>query len=152
MLKTVEAYLARLAGWHEEIEQAIRGLPAGALDWTPGPDMNSLAVLVTHLTGAERYWIGDVVAHDPLKRDRAAEFQVHDLDEATLLGRLAANLAYARRTLEPLALEDLEAGRVSPRDGANVTVADALLHALDHTALHAGHVQITRQLWNQRKP
>jgi len=30
-------------------------------------------------------------------------------------------------------------------------VAWALLHALDHTAQHLGHMQITRQLWDQER-
>jgi ankyrin repeat protein len=29
-------------------------------------------------------------------------------------------------------------------------VAWCLAHALEHTALHLGHMQITRQLWEQR--
>jgi hypothetical protein len=32
-----------------------------------------------------------------------------------------------------------------------MTVAWAVLHAVDHTALHLGHIQITRQLWEQRQ-
>jgi hypothetical protein len=30
-------------------------------------------------------------------------------------------------------------------------MAHALLHALDHTAEHMGHMQMVRQLWVQRK-
>ena len=30
-------------------------------------------------------------------------------------------------------------------------VAWALLHALEHTAIHLGHMQIMRQLWEQRR-
>jgi hypothetical protein len=26
----------------------------------------------------------------------------------------------------------------------------ALLHALEHTAIHLGHIQITQQLWDQK--
>ena len=63
----VEDYLERLQDLHGAIERAIEGLPQAALDWVPGPDMNSLA------------------------------------------------------------------------------------HALEHTALHLGHIQITRQLWEQRQ-
>lgn len=71
-----EAYLDRLQELHAGILRAIDGLPAAALDWVPGPGMNPIAVLVVHAAGAERYWIGDVVARDPSDRDRAAEFWV----------------------------------------------------------------------------
>ena len=44
--------------------QAIAGLTPDALDWKPTPDTPSLAVLVTHTCGAERYWVGDVAGRD----------------------------------------------------------------------------------------
>jgi uncharacterized damage-inducible protein DinB len=145
-----EAYLDRLQGLHDNILQAIEGLPPAALDWIPGPDMNSIAVLVVHTVGAERYWVGDVVARDPSGRDRTAEFRAQGLDAATLKKCLNETLAHTRGVLEGLTLRDLEAIRISPRDGREYTVAWALAHALEHTAMHVGHIQITRQLWEQR--
>ena len=38
--------------------------------------MNSMNVLVVHLIGAERYWIGDVIAGEPSGRDRESEFMI----------------------------------------------------------------------------
>ena len=150
MLRQFEDFLALLAERHADIERAIRGLPTEALDWSPGLEMNSLAVLVTHTLGAERYWIGDVAMQDPSNRDRAAEFRVRGVDESALLARLQANTDYAREALARLSIEDLAAMRTSPRDGREVTVFWALAHALEHTAQHAGHIQITRQLWDQQ--
>ncbi len=134
---------------HKEILEALDGLPPVALDWAPGPDINSISVLVFHLTGAERYWIGDVAAQDPTERDRDAEFRVHDVEIGVLKKRLADNLEYARNTLGRFTIQDLEGARVSARDGRTFTVAWALLHALEHTTLHLGQIQITRQLWDQ---
>jgi uncharacterized damage-inducible protein DinB len=145
-----EDYLAHLAELHGGIQRAIEGLPSAALDWSPGPELNSLAVLIVHLAGAERFWIGDVVMGESSGRNRAAEFQAHGLQASELAALPAASLDYARGALEKLALADLTAPRTSPRDGREVTVAWALLHALKHTALHAGHVEITRQLWEQQ--
>jgi len=144
-------YLERLQDLHGAIERAIEGLPQTALDWVPGLEMNSLGVLVVHVVGAERYWIGDVVARDPSGRDREAEFRARGLDAATLKDRLANSLAYCRGALEGLTLQDLETPRTSPRDGRTFTVAWSLAHAPEHTALHLGHIQITRQLWEQRQ-
>lgn len=149
MLPILEGYWERLQALHEGIESAIEGLPLAALDWVPGPDMNSLGVLVTHVAGAERYWIGDVAGHDPSGRERAAEFRTQGVDAAALKTRLAETLAHSRAVLEKLTLPDLEARCVSPRDGRRFTVAWSLAHALEHTALHLGHIQITRQLWEQ---
>jgi uncharacterized damage-inducible protein DinB len=139
-------YINLLQERHNEILEALEGLPSAALDWTPGPDMNSISVLVFHLTGAERYWIGDVAAQDPTERDRDAEFRVHDVEMDVLKNRLADNLEYARNVLDKMDIQDLETTRVSARDGHNFTVAWALLHALEHATLHLGQIQITRQL------
>jgi len=144
-------YLNTLQTCHADILKALDGLPPAVLDWTPGPDMNSIGVLVFHLTGAERYWIGDVAAQDPIERDRDAEFRVHDVGADVLKNRLVDNLEYARTALEKFTIQDLETTRVSARDGREFTVAWALLHALEHSTLHLGQIQLTRQLWEQSK-
>lgn len=151
MLPMLKDYFDRLQALHADIQRTIEGLPQDALDWSPGPDMNSLAVLAVHTAGAERYWIGDVAGQDPSGRDRAAEFRTQGMDAAALTARLDAALAHSRAVLEELTLSDLDALRPSSRDGREVTVAWALAHALGHTAVHVGHMQIIRQLWDQRQ-
>jgi uncharacterized damage-inducible protein DinB len=140
-------HLLNLEEIHTDIRNAIKGLPQEALDWIPGPGMNSMTILVAHLTGAERYWIGDVVASEPSGRDRQAEFKVQGLSEEDLLVKLGEANRYARQALEKLSIQALEEKRISARNGRQVTVGWALCHSLQHTALHAGHMQITRQLW-----
>ena len=142
-------YLNLLQECHDEILEALDGLPPAALDWTPAFETNSISVLVFHLTGAERYWIGDVAAQDPKERDRDAEFRVRDVAMDVLKNRLLDNLEYARNTLNKFTIQDLEATRVSARDGRTYTVAWALLHALEHATLHLGQIQLTCQLWEQ---
>jgi uncharacterized damage-inducible protein DinB len=143
-------YLNLLQDCHKRIHDALNGLPPAALDWSPGQDMNSISVLVFHLTGAERFWIGDVAAGEPSNRDRASEFKVHDLEADVLKKRLDNTLEYARTTLEKFTLQDLETPRRSPQTDREFTVGWALLHALEHATEHAGQIQITRQLWEQR--
>lgn len=148
MLPILTDYLERLQNLHTQIQQAIAGLSPEALNWTPGPEMNSLAVLVVHTAGSQRYWIGEVAGQDPANRDRDAEFRAQDWDEASLLELLATTLAHSQAMLARLTLPDLEGQRVAT-DGRAVTVAWALWHALGHTALHVGQMQLTRQLWEQ---
>ena len=143
-------FLNSFESYHTEIEHAIDGLPKAALDWSPGPDMNSVAVLVVHLAGAERYYLGDVIAGEPSNRDRPAEFRTKGLDADTLKARLQTATAYVRRILDGLTLEDLETMRIVPRDGSQRSVASCLLTVATHTAMHAGHIQLTRQLWEMR--
>ena len=146
-----QEYLKILQTCHTDILKAVDGLPSAALDWVPGKEMNSINVLVFHLTGAEQYWISDVTAQKPTTRDRDAEFKVHDVDVSILKKRLEDNLTFATSVLETLNLTDMESPRISPRDGREVTVAWALLHALEHSMLHLGQIQLTRQLWEQKE-
>jgi hypothetical protein len=117
-------YLSRLHELHADVEHSLEGLSPEAVDWKPQAGMNSLSVLVVHLTGAERYWIGDVVMGDPSHRNREAEFQVQGLQVEGLINRLRQVEGYARTALETLRLADLETARTSPRDGRQYTVAN----------------------------
>lgn len=144
-------YLNLLQDCHKRIHDALDGLPPAALDWAPGQDMNSISVLVFHLTGAERFWIGDVAAQETSDRNRDAEFKVRDLGVEALKRRLDDTLAYARTTLENFTLQDIETPRRSPQTDREFTVGWALLHALEHATEHAGQIQLTKQLWEQRR-
>jgi uncharacterized damage-inducible protein DinB len=144
-------YVSNLRELHQEIRGAVAGLPQEALDWTPGSETNSIGVLVVHVAGAQRYWAEDVIAGDASGRDREAEFQVCGLPADSLILRLGESEAYVRQALEGLTLPELEAARISPRSGREVTMGWAMGHALKHTALHVGQIQIMRQLWEQHR-
>jgi hypothetical protein len=64
----------RFCELHSEIGKALDGLPPEALDWVPSAEMNSIAVMIVHLAGAEYYWIG-VALNEPPERDRDSEFR-----------------------------------------------------------------------------
>jgi uncharacterized damage-inducible protein DinB len=151
----LQDYLLRLSDLHQEILEAIEGIPSEALDWTPlqktSNEMNSINVLVTHLCAAERYWIGDVACGDPSGRVRAQEFQVSGMDAASLAEKIDRATRYAQSALETISIEDLALDGNSPRHGRTFTIGWALLHALEHSAIHLGHIQITRQLWDEKK-
>lgn len=134
-----------------DLTAAISGLPQAALDWQPGSETNSLCVQVVHVVGAGRYWAGDVALGEPSNRDRAAEFRASGLNETVLKGRIAAFEAYLKDGVARLKIEDLTEQHPAPGRDASYTVGWALMHALDHTAVHVGHSQITRQMWDQRQ-
>jgi uncharacterized damage-inducible protein DinB len=144
-------FLQRLDDLFKDLEKTIDGLPQEALDWVPGDDMNSLCVLVVHTCGTMRYWIGDMGVGDPSGRVRANEFNVSGFTVDELRARLAESLTYAQKALNDLTLEDLSKSLPSPNhDHREFNVGWSLFHALEHTALHVGHAQIVRQLWDQR--
>ncbi len=146
-----EDYLDLLHERHTDAIKSLEGLSTEALDWKPRDDMNSLSVLVVHLIGAARYWIGDVVMKDPSNRVREAEFKVAGLQAEDLIKRLTDMEVYARNAFETMSLADFEKLRISPSDGQQYTGAYCLLHALEHTALHVGQIQITSELWRKKE-
>jgi len=144
-------YFSFVQSCHNDIHKALDGLPPEALDWTPGADTNSISVLVTHLTGAERFWIGDIAAQEPSDRNRDAEFKVTGLGVDILKKRLDDTLSYVSSVLEKFSIQDLETLCRSEKHDREFTVGWALLHALEHATEHKGQIQLTRQLWEQKK-
>jgi uncharacterized damage-inducible protein DinB len=136
---------------HTDLGKTIDGLPVEALDWVSGPEMSSISVMVVHLAGAERYWIGAVALGEPTDRVRAQEFEVKGLSLGELRTRLTEADEYAREALARFSLADLEEPRQSPRNDKTFRVGWCLTHALEHTAIHLGHIQLTRQLWEQSR-
>jgi hypothetical protein len=141
--------LGRFHELHTEIEKILQQLPQEAMDWFPTPGMNSFSVLIVHLTGAERFLVGDLVMGDPSNRDREAEFEAYGWKKDDLLQRLKETETYIAQAFEKLTLTDLETTRLHPRHGRQVSVTWALTHALEHAALHLGNLEITAQLWQE---
>ena len=144
-------YIKNLEELHHEVINTIKDLPQEALDWSPFPGENSINVLVTHIAGAEKFWLGDVVAGESTGRDREAEFRVKGFEIDQLTGLLDESLAYGSTMLAKLTIESLSTTRVpSPRDGKVVSIGWALGHILKHTAIHLGHIQVMRDFWVNR--
>jgi len=135
---------------HSEILNTLDSIPDEALDWKPGEEMNSIGVIITHLAGATRYLIGDIVMGEPSNRNREAEFLASGMSKSDLEHRLKDTQAYITESFEKLSLADLETTRIHPLHGNQVSVAWALLHALEHTGNHAGHIELTVQLWQDQ--
>jgi uncharacterized damage-inducible protein DinB len=141
------AYLERLETLHADLARALEGLPPAALDWSPAPDANSIAVLVAHIAGSERFWIGEKAGGIAADRDRASEFRTHSTDAAALRQMLDDSLSQARAVLATLTLDDLPRPAGVFADTQPIDVAWALWHELEHVAMHVGHIQMTRVWW-----
>jgi uncharacterized damage-inducible protein DinB len=146
----IPSYLERFGNLHKNLSESIEGLSIEAMDWEPGPGMNSLAVILAHTAGSLRYWIGDVALGEPSGRVRASEFKTRGVTSQEMQHRLDAVLAYAQASLPRLKLEDLERDASPAAEDEPVSRGWALLHALEHGYLHLGHVQLTSQLWKER--
>jgi uncharacterized damage-inducible protein DinB len=144
-------YLERLEMLHGELKQSLAAVPDAAIDWAPEPDVSSLAVLAAHVAGSERFWAAEMAGELGSARVRAAEFVTTGLPGEMLARRLNETLAAVRAVVEGLTAADM--GRlVTLPDGAQRTIGWCLLHALEHTAQHAGHAQLMVQLWQRNLP
>ncbi len=149
MIAELANYLERLEDLRGQISSVIAGLPAEALNWRPLENSdhatNSLAALAAHSAGAEHFWIAEVVGGRPATRNREAEFATEASSSAEIV-RLLENAALETRDVfQSLRETDLNDTREAA--GRMVSVRWCLLHVIDHTSLHLGHMQITFQLW-----
>jgi len=143
-------YLERLEDLRGQISSLVAGLPAEALNWRPLPGTgdhatNSLAVLAAHSAGAEHFWIAEVVGGRLATRDREAEFATQAAYSAEIV-RLLENTARETREVFRM-LKDTDLKETRETAGRTVPVRWCLLHVIDHTSLHLGHMQVTFQLW-----
>lgn len=159
MIPETQHYLDMIEDLRDQVIDLIAGLPAEALNWRPlaaGPDrtggehaVNSIAVLAAHVAGAEHFWIAEAIGGYPPTRDRRSEFATLAKGPGELVERLGEVGAETRAVLSTLPRSRLNAAiKVQDR---STTVRWGILHVIDHTALHLGHMQITYQLWMSRR-
>jgi hypothetical protein len=131
----------------ERMDGVFSNLPEEALDWTPNTGMNSMCILIVHTAGSLRYWVGEMIGGETCQRDRQSEFQVKDLSSGELHTVLYDALATAKSVLATLDITRFDEKVYSSVYNDYFTVAFALAHALEHTALHLGHMEITKEMW-----
>ena len=152
MSAEIEAYVERLDHLRAAIVEAIRGMTAEELDWTPlAADTNSPAVLATHVAGSERYWLHQVIGGVDVRRDRDAEFAARATGSAELEAVLERTGQTSREVLRGLSTEDLDETRATRPGQDPVSIRYAVLHQIDHLAEHLGHLSLTHQLHSARK-
>jgi uncharacterized damage-inducible protein DinB len=150
MISELQSYLQLIEDLRSQVGNLIADLPAEALNWRPleGSEdhaTNSLAVLATHVAGAEHFWIAEVIGGRPATRQREAEFAIQATDPAELRRLLERTGVETTEVFSALLPVDLDGMRQAHE--RTVPVRWAILHVIDHTALHLGHMQLTYQLW-----
>jgi len=137
-----------------DVMQQLDGLPDDVLNRpVPLPDANTLYALATHLAGATEFWAVQTATGRDTGRNRLAEFHASG-EGAALIARYDRLIAAVHDALDDL--PDATLNSIPPQPpaeyrstgglGDRLTLRDCLLHAVEHGALHQGHIQITRQL------
>jgi uncharacterized damage-inducible protein DinB len=153
-METTAAFLAQsreyLTGHYlPKLRAALEPLSDEDLWWRPNEASNSIGNLLLHLAGNLRQWVVSGVGGAPDRRDRAAEFARREpLTRAELLSTfteavLEADAVIART--DPASLAEPR-----PIQSREVTVLQALYHAVEHLAMHAGQILYIAKLRSGR--
>lgn len=123
------------------------------------PESNTLCALATHLVAAGEFWVLVLAGKREIARDRQAEFSATGRAQ-DLLPRYERWIQGVHEVLDTWPDERLSEPATPPAGYTLATgsrrqradVRDALLHAVEHSALHLGHLQMTRQLLGYAPP
>lgn len=115
------------------------------------PESNTAFVLATHLIGSAEYWVLELISGQDIQRERSLEFSANGTGPA-LIARYERWLPAMQDLLQQLPDErmkepvNVRADYRPTLDNEPMTVRDALLHAVEHCAIHQGHLELTRQI------
>ncbi len=143
-VRAVEHFVEKARGYLSasylpKIERSLEELTDEDVWWRAGEESISIGNLLLHLDGSTRMWIVSTVGGEPNRRERQQEFDERErIPRAELMARLRQTLAEADAVLARLDPRTmLEKRRVWDEE---VTVLDAIFHAVEHFSMHAGQI------------
>ena len=149
----IQGYLTEFGILRGQVRDAINGMSNDAANWHPlSEGTNSVYAILSHVIGADRFWVHQVIGGETVQRDREADFASSgDLSELldrwdrewadieSLLGQLTHGQLLETRTVS---------FRAEPR---SFTIQWIILHLISHYATHLGHIQLTAQMWSRHQ-
>jgi hypothetical protein len=148
MDSTVSSVIDLYRGIHRQLRDIVQDMDSEELNWSPGPELNSVVVIVTHTLGSEldtllfvRNLSGD--------RDRDAEFQAQATNASELIEAIDRADALLAEHGEQITEDDLASTRTRPGRDPQIGV-HWLINNYGHAREHLGHLHMTRQLYQQR--
>ncbi len=143
----VNDLLATLEGIPDEVFNTWKPVAAGE----GGHEMNTFAALAIHAVSAGEFMTLHAVGSEPSQRNREAEFEATG-SQVDIVARYGRWLDGVHALMAGFTDADLDRDSYSERyRERDWKAAEILLHALDHTALHVGHLQVQRQLWEMER-
>ncbi|MEO7039303.1 MAG: DinB family protein [Candidatus Elarobacter sp.] len=122
-----------------KIVRCLDTLDEESVWWRTNPESNSIGNLMLHLDGSTRMWVIGVAGKRRIVRDRDSEFTERGpLAKSALLARLRSTLAEVDEVLG--LLDDAVMLERRPSSTGEVTVLWAVLHAVEHFAMHTGQI------------
>jgi len=127
-------------------ERAMAQVPEEKLTWAPGPDTNSIAVIIQHLSGNMiSRWTGFPEADgEKPTRDRDAEFEPAPATRQTIIAVWEAGWTAAFASIEKLS--DTNLSQTTTIRGEKHSVMQAVNRQLAHYAYHCGQIVLIAKL------
>jgi uncharacterized damage-inducible protein DinB len=129
-----------------QIRTCLDALSDEQLWWRPNEHSNSVANLIVHVAGSNRYYFDHVIAGHEDLRKRAAEFALRGGRSKAELRKLwDESVSSTERALDMFDASRLT--ETTERTGKTTTFAQILLHVSHHNGVHMGQiVYIAKQL------
>ena len=147
----IEDYTSLYERYWKLYTELLAALPAEALNWRPpvaaegAAATNTPAAITAHVSGGQRFWIGEAIGGVPAQRDRAAELRLTAADAGQVTALVSAAAEVVGGVLRAQTPPDLE--RMVMFNDREVTRRWLIVYILGHTAEHWGELMLVRQLW-----
>lgn len=144
----IAPHLHVLEDLHRQVAETVAPLSDDDINRSVPGLANSVGILLRHIAGSERYWVGEVVGGRPANRKRETEFGHERLQKSALLAELNRVRSLSSDVLGALGPEELLAEVDVQRSKGVVkeTRAFALIHATQHLAYHLGQLRYMAKL------
>jgi hypothetical protein len=136
---------------HGQLREEINDVEETTLNWTPGPDTNSIGTLLVHLLATEEEVLRSIRSM-PSDRDRVSEFAARSYTRDELLGCIRTADATLDDLFTGLLAEDLRSLRTRPVRPEVASGLFWLLRNYGHSREHLAHLQLTKQLYRLAHP
>jgi Protein of unknown function (DUF664) len=132
-----ETLMVYLHAQREAVVAVVSGLSSSDMDRSVVPSGWTPASMLRHLAGAEWYWFAHLLDGSPAPPERAPDPVVSYLAQWEV-----SDLVLAGLSLEAVPQVDVPPEHVELARSARTV----LLHMIEETARHAGHLDIAREL------
>lgn len=139
-----------LKALHSDMQYLIKGVPSAGLNWQPGTNTNSLWALTLHTLGTTLHLLSTAADIEPRWQSwqRATELAATGDDPGLLLTAIRNMDDFLDKVFS--VLEEEAPGTERDWLGKPRPVSYLVAHAVEHAGRHVGHMELTRQLWDQR--
>jgi uncharacterized damage-inducible protein DinB len=149
----IQGYLTEFSIVRGDIRNAIRELNDEGANWHPLQEgTNSIYAILSHIMSADNFWVRQVISGEAVRRDREADFRASGklMELLTRWEKAWIEIESILGKLSHAQLSEVRSLPFRPERKESVTVQWIILHLISHHATHLGHIQLTRQLWEQQ--